>query len=331
MRDITLTLRVPWMRAAQVAGVACVFLACGSESPDSIPEPVSDVVDSADELEPPADAPEIADEPPEVDPADAEPDSQDVPDPPTATTWTVLVYMASDNNLEKHGVQDIEEMMKVPDADHLQIVVQIDRAEAFYELGVADIENWTGGKRLEVHSDAVTEVQHMGELNTGATEQLTDFITWGVTNYPADRTVLVLWNHGNAWRGFGSDQSMGHDMLELPELVEGITSALDATGLERFDLLGFDACLMMTASTVRSLQNTADYLLASEDFEPANGWDWEVWTLVAEDPEVSLIDLGTAIADAYQAQSEKTRSTARSPSLCSTWRRRAPCLPRSRS
>jgi hypothetical protein len=33
----------------------------------------------------------------------------------------------------------------------------------------------------------------------GDPKVLEDFVTWGVTNYPADHYLLVLWNHGAGW------------------------------------------------------------------------------------------------------------------------------------
>jgi hypothetical protein len=33
----------------------------------------------------------------------------------------------------------------------------------------------------------------------GDPKVLQDFVTWGVTNYPADHYLLVLWNHGAGW------------------------------------------------------------------------------------------------------------------------------------
>ncbi len=42
-------------------------------------------------------------------------------------------------------------------------------------------------------------VQPMGTVNMGDPESLRDFIMRSITNYPAERYALVLWNHGLGW------------------------------------------------------------------------------------------------------------------------------------
>lgn len=39
----------------------------------------------------------------------------------------------------------------------------------------------------------------LGETNTGDPKVLADFLDWGLKNYPAKRTMAVLWNHGSGW------------------------------------------------------------------------------------------------------------------------------------
>jgi hypothetical protein len=222
---------------------------------------------------------------------------------PATTTWTVLVYIASDNNLEKNGIDDILEMMEVPEAEHLTIAVQIDRAEKFYELGLGDIKKWEAAKRLEIKGKTVVEIKDLGEINTGDPKNLTDFIAWGIQTYPADRTVLVLWDHGNAWRGYGGDNSEEHDMLTLSEIDQAIGGGLAQTSVTEFALIGFDACLMADFATTQVMKKYTRYLVVSEEFEPGNGWDWEVWKTVAEDAETAVETIGTEITKSYKQQS----------------------------
>lgn len=104
--------------------------------------------------------------------------------------WTVMVYMAGDNNLDPEGFQDLKEMKKVGSTDKLNIVAQFDRAAGHvarrYYLRHGGI----------VTGDAVAS---LGAVNTGDPKCLSDFIQWGVKNYPADHYLLVLWNHGQGW------------------------------------------------------------------------------------------------------------------------------------
>jgi hypothetical protein len=104
--------------------------------------------------------------------------------------WTVMVYMAGDNSLDPESVTDLKEMKKVGSSDKLNIIAELDRATGHvarrYYLRKGGI----------VTGDAVAS---LGAINTGDPKVLSDFIQWGVKNYPADHYLLVLWNHGAGW------------------------------------------------------------------------------------------------------------------------------------
>jgi hypothetical protein len=42
-------------------------------------------------------------------------------------------------------------------------------------------------------------VQSLPETNTGEPTFLLDFVKWGIASYPANRYMLILWNHGSGW------------------------------------------------------------------------------------------------------------------------------------
>ena len=105
--------------------------------------------------------------------------------------WTILVYMAGDNDLDDFGGDDLAEMKKVGSSDRINILVQRDSAAA----GVPT-------RRYRVTKGANAEddvVQRIGETNTGDPKVLADFLKWGRVEYPAKRTMAVLWNHGAGW------------------------------------------------------------------------------------------------------------------------------------
>src|SRR5215813_10933855 len=105
-------------------------------------------------------------------------------------SWTFMVYMAGDNNLDPNALQDLREMKRVGSTAAVNVVAQLDRAS-----GHASQRYYLrkGGK---VSADAVAS---LGKVNTGDPKKLVDFITWGVKGYPADHYALILWNHGQGW------------------------------------------------------------------------------------------------------------------------------------
>ena len=62
------------------------------------------------------------------------------------STWTLLVYMEADNNLEGDAIADLLEMELISSSDAVNIVVQIDRA-AGYSAADGD---WTDARRYLV-------------------------------------------------------------------------------------------------------------------------------------------------------------------------------------
>jgi len=184
--------------------------------------------------------------------------------------WTVLVYMAGDNNLEEAAIADINEMESVLLSDAIQVGVLLDRA-AGYDSSNGD---WTdtrvGVVRYDAGASAVsTQFTSWGERNTGDPSLLVDFLGWGAVTLPAQHYAVILWDHGGATFGSMSDYGNGHDDLSLAEL----TSALAASSIP-IDVLGFDACLMGTVEVRHAVAGSVDYFVASEETEGFEGWDY---------------------------------------------------------
>jgi hypothetical protein len=105
--------------------------------------------------------------------------------------WTVMVYLAGDNNLDSAGVIDLNEMKKVGSSDQINVIAQFDRQGK----NIAT-------KRYYIRKSgtlAKDVVGSLGETNMGDPHVLEDFIQWGAKNYPAQHYLLVVWNHGNGW------------------------------------------------------------------------------------------------------------------------------------
>ncbi len=109
----------------------------------------------------------------------------------TKRNWTIMVYLAGDNNLDSAGVADLKEMKTVGSTEQIAVLAQFDRAGSEGET-----VRYCVKKGTLLDKDAV---QKLGETNMGDPKVLEDFVTWGVTNYPADHYLLVLWNHGAGW------------------------------------------------------------------------------------------------------------------------------------
>ena len=105
--------------------------------------------------------------------------------------WTVLVYLAGDNNLDSAGLADIAEMKKVGSSDDVGIAVQFDRRG-----GRGETHRYFLRKGTKLEDDVVAS---LGETDMGDPAVLEGFLRWGGEQYPADNYMVVIWNHGAGW------------------------------------------------------------------------------------------------------------------------------------
>jgi hypothetical protein len=219
----------------------------------------------------------------------------------TGNGWTVLVYTVADNNLEPYALYNLEQMAAVGSSAGLNIVAEVDRAPTGQYTpagtGLVNLPAWTTARRLLVKQGSFQQLSDLGEIDTADPANLADFIEWGVKAYPADHYMLVLWDHGGGWQGFGVDET-SNDMMKLLSIRNGVRDGLAAAGLAKLDVLGFDACMMASLEVAEALAPYSRYLLASEETEPGHGWDYRSLSGAASlDP----LALSKRIVDGYQA------------------------------
>ena len=232
--------------------------------------------------------------------------SADQTEPGDGGTWTVLTYEIADTDLEPFMMTDVGEMGEVGSQENLSIVSLVDRADGYTDEPVLGIDDWVGGKLLEITPGGADELDDLGDINTGDPRVLSDFITRGISDYPADNYALIVSDHGASWPGVGGDESSEEDGLSLAEIRDGISTGLEDAGVDKLDLLGFDACLMATYEVASALAPLADRMLASQELEPGHGWDYSALDVAADGATAD--ELGSSLIKGFEAQavSEET-------------------------
>ncbi|MEF3274117.1 MAG: FHA domain-containing protein [Chloroflexus sp.] len=223
--------------------------------------------------------------------------------PANAADWTILVYLDGDNNLESDAIDDFLEMAQVGSSDRVQIVVQMDRIRSPEAWDDRRFGNWEGSLRFLIEPGMEPTRDNalidLGESNMGDPTTLTDFLIWGIETYPAQHYAIILWDHGASWLGVASDDT-DSDVLTLPEISSALQSALTRTGLDRFELIGFDACLMAQIDVLHTVAPYGRVMVASAELEPNSGWAWDAWLaqLVA-DPTQDGFAIAPVIVETY--------------------------------
>jgi hypothetical protein len=162
------------------------------------------------------------------------------------TGWTVLQYQIADTNLEPFMMQDVDEMGAVGSNENLTIRALIDRAEDYGDDDVLDLGAWTGAKLVQVNEGSGDVLDDLGPVDTGDPAVLQQFITEGIKSAPAEHYALFLSDHGASWPGVGGDESADGDGLSLEEIHSAVEAGLAEAGVDKLDIIGFDASLMAT-------------------------------------------------------------------------------------
>ena len=216
--------------------------------------------------------------------------------------WTIIYYSdADDDILEEDMWFDINEMEIVGSNPQMNIVVQMDRAEGAFS-GDGD---WTDTRRLYITQDAdlnqITSpvVENIGEADMGNPQTLMDFINWTMQKYPAKKYALFLSDHGGGWTGGFSDMQAGTN-LTMPQIVWAIEQAQLTMGGQKFEIIGFDACLMGMAEIYGALYPYSNYMVASEEVIPATGLSYAAWLgQLAQNPTMDGRGVTQAIVSTY--------------------------------
>ncbi len=221
-------------------------------------------------------------------------------------SWVVYWYLCG-SDLESGGgfaSGDLEELMEVSLPEQVKVVIETGGASEWQN----DIIDASKLQRYVYDSEGLTLVDEQESANMGDADTLADFLDFASTNYPADRTAVVFWNHGGgSVTGASFDELYNDDSLTLAEMKEAFSSVYtESKDAPPVELVGFDTCLMGTVDVAATFSGMASYLVASEELEPANGWYYSQWVgALGEDPTMDGAELGQVICDTYYAGCEE--------------------------
>ena len=84
------------------------------------------------------------------------------------------------------------------------------------------------------------------------------------------------------------------------ELDQALGEIRATTGIDKFELIGLDACLMSHMEVFNALQEHARYSVASQETEPALGWAYTSFLdQLVNNPTMNGAGLGAAVVDTY--------------------------------
>lgn len=227
----------------------------------------------------------------------------------SADTATVMVYMCGTDLESRSGMAtaDLQEMLYAEISDKVNIIVETGGTARWQNNVISSTTN----QRYRLTGQGLEPLeQNLGKRPMVDPATLADFIRYSKAEYPADRYLLILWDHGGgSVSGYGYDQLFSRDSMALDEVATALRN-----GGCTFDVVGFDACLMATLETAIVLEPYADYMIASEEVEPGIGWYYTGWvTALSQNTSIATTDLGKRLIDDYvrdvQAKTPRSQAT----------------------
>lgn len=209
--------------------------------------------------------------------------------------WTILMYICGadlESGYYGFATRDIDEILSVNgQPDDVNIVIQTGGAHSWHTSGVSG--NKIG--RYHVENKKLKQDASLPNASMGKQETLQSFVNWGLEEYPAEKTGLILWNHGGAFEGCCYDENYYSDSLEAQEIKAAMDNVFETQNLnEKLEFIGYDCCLMQLQDLAEFNSPYFNYMVGSEETEAGDGWDYDQWLddlYAGDDTETVLAEI----------------------------------------
>jgi hypothetical protein len=226
---------------------------------------------------------------------------------PTAE-WTVMIYLAGDNNLADDCVNALLGMKDAHVGNSIQVIAQFDPSDTRLSTQrlVIDLEEKPNGPSLatlspqgpsskltkdhvEVKGGKIkfddkregslqrtpeSEEEDDTETDTALPKTLFDFISWSTENFPAHRYMLILAGHAaGVEEGYLLKDENPPNAMKLEGLKEVLTQ-VDQNLKISLDILGLDSCLMNRVEICYELRGLVEIIVGSQSMTPNPGWPY---------------------------------------------------------
>ncbi len=225
--------------------------------------------------------------------------------------WTVMVFVNAKNNLELAGLYNVNQMEKVGSDANINILAEMGRMNGQAQGDTHLDGDWTGAQRIFVKKDndenVITSpvIEKLAKVDMGDYKRVVDFVKWAKKNYPAQRYMLVLWDHGSGWmdpqqttnpqKGISFDDETNNYIR-----TKQIGAILKEAG--GVDVLAFDACLMQMGEVAFEVKDNTKVIIGSEETVPGLGYPYAAFLgALAKNPGMTNESFGKAVVASFRA------------------------------
>ncbi len=184
--------------------------------------------------------------------------------------WTIMIYMAGNNNLSDDMVAGLKGIEKCTTIDDGRIAVT-----AFYDTAAIGIPaalcDFTDRRFEEPATESVS------------VNSIRRFIEWSVRDrgHAARNYAIIFSGHGDGYQkgNFLCDTNARTSVrvADLAQMLGELTADDRDSGYslgQKFGVIGFDSCVMNTLEVLHELKDVTAFVVGSQGFVPNAGWDY---------------------------------------------------------
>ena len=191
-------------------------------------------------------------------------------------SWTIMLYICGADLESNSGLasDDISEILRVNgQPEDVNIIMETGGSYRWHNYGIAS----NALSRYHVENKKLILDDKLTKASMGKQSTFESFLNWGLDNYPADNTGVILWNHGGALGGVCYDETAGSDSLKNSETSKAFKNVLEAHNIDKLEFVGYDACLMQVQDIAEFNSHYFNYMVGSEESEAGTGWVYNSW------------------------------------------------------
>ncbi|MBO4856829.1 MAG: Ig-like domain-containing protein [Bacilli bacterium] len=189
--------------------------------------------------------------------------------------YTIMIYMCgadleSDSGLATGDLAEIFNVTGQPDG--VNIIVETGGATSWKNYNIS--ANYL--TRYHVANQGLVKDTQLTKASMGLQSTFQSFLEWGMTEYPAKKTGVIMWNHGGALDGCCFDENFNDDPITNDEANAAYAAAFsNVNRTENLEWIGYDACLMAVQDVAEFNSHYFNYMVCSQETEGGYGWDYD--------------------------------------------------------
>ncbi|MCT4605979.1 MAG: clostripain-related cysteine peptidase [Marinisporobacter sp.] len=196
--------------------------------------------------------------------------------------WTVLIYAASNNDLEATLYREFQSIKAVNLSDNINIVIQLSRSpqQELLKNHKISSEDWHGTRRYLIQNKDAVLLDDLGKVNMADPNTFLDFLIAGSSSFPSEYLMIILSGHSMGFVGIMLDSFENNVSLMS---IQGFTRALSLfkeRTKKEIDILFSDTCYMNLIEVLYEIAMASDgvvkYFILFQGNPPLESLPWSM-------------------------------------------------------